>query len=370
VVSSAAIWAANIEGQMTHIARRCWALGICFSLSISSAFADPAPVKIFTVPAVAETEPAKSLEDAADDAEIWLNPVDPAKSIIFGTDKKSGLQALDLDGSERDFFAVGRVNNVDLRDGWKTAEGAGRVLIGASNRTQKGISFFELDPVTLQTTHNEVSFVATDLSDPYGFCMYRSAATGEVSAIVIGKDGEFRQFVLSATPTGIAAKLVRQFGFGSIAEGCVADDRTGMLYVGDELRGIWRLGAEPNSGDARELIAKVDGVDLVEDIEGVTLAPVGKDGGYLIASVQGNSTFAVFTLPDAKLVARFGIAASADNAVDAVTGTDGIALRLGNFGPKYPGGIFVAQDDVNEGSAQNFKLVSWADVLSKLADGN
>lgn len=332
--------------------------------------AEPVPVKNFTVPAIAETEPAKSLEDAADDAEVWFNPADPAKSMIFATDKKSGLQALNLDGSERDFFAVGRVNNVDLRDGWKTADGASRVLIGASNRTKMGISFFELDPETMQTTHNELSFVATDLSDPYGFCMYRSATTGEVSAIVIGKDGQFRQYVLSATQTGVSAKLVRQFGFGSIAEGCVADDRTGLLYVGDELRGIWRLGAEPSSGDARELIATVDGVDLVEDIEGVTLAPVGNDGGYLIASVQGNSTFAVFALPDVKLVARFGIAASTDGSVDGVTGTDGIALRLGNFGPKYPGGVFVAQDDVNEGSAQNFKIVSWADVLNKLENGN
>ncbi len=58
-----------------------------------------------------------------------------------------------------------------------------------------------------------------------------------------------------------------------------ADDRTGVLYVGDELRGIWRLGAEPQSGDTRELIVKVDGVDLVADIEGLTLAPEARTAG-------------------------------------------------------------------------------------------
>jgi 3-phytase len=322
-------------------------------------------IKIFDVQPRAETEPAKSMEDAADDAEIWLNPADPAKSVIFGTDKKSGLFAFDLEGRKLDFLPVGRVNNVDLRAGFESASGP-RVLVGASNRTKLGISLFLLDPTTLKITHDESSFIATDLADPYGFCMYRSAKTGALFAIVIGKDGEFRQFALAASDQGIKAELVRRFAFGSIAEGCVADDRTGILYVGDELRGIWKLGAEPTDGDKRELIAAVDGKDLVADIEGLTLAPDGQDGGFLIASVQGNNTYALFSLPDTKLVARFRIVANAEKAVDEVTGTDGIALAMGNFGGQYPSGLFVVQDDENPGAAQNFKYVSWADVLNKL----
>ena len=45
---------------------------------------------------------------------------------------------------------------------------------------------------------------------------------------------------------------------------------------------------------------------------------------------------------------------------------DGIALALGNFGPAFPRGLFVAQDGVNAPAAQNFKLVSWADVAATL----
>jgi 3-phytase len=328
-----------------------------------STFADT--IKIFDVEPKAETEPAKSLEDAADDAEVWLNPDDPAKSVVFGTDKKSGLFVYDINGSKADFLPVGRVNNVDLRDGFKASAGA-RVLVGASNRTKLGISFFLLDPTTLKLTHDESSFIATDLGDPYGFCMYRSAKTGALYAIVIGKDGEFRQYALTASDQGIKSELVRKFAFGSIAEGCVADDRTGTLYVGDELRGIWKLGAEPGSGDQRELAIKVDGRDLVADIEGLTLAPDGKDGGFLIASVQGNNSYALFSLPDLKLVSRFQIAANAERNIDEVTGTDGIALTVGNFGPQYPLGLFVVQDDENPNAAQNFKYVSWADILKKL----
>jgi 3-phytase len=43
--------------------------------------------------------------------------------------------------------------------------------------------------------------------------------------------------------------------------------------------------------------------------------------------------------------------------------TDGIALAAGSFGANYPAGLLVVQDGVNAPAAQNFKLVSWADVL-------
>jgi 3-phytase len=326
-------------------------------------------VRVIDVEAQAETEPALSFEDAADDAEIWLNPADPAKSVIFGTDKKSGLFAFDLKGKKIDFLPVGRVNNVDLRDGFNTPGGV-RVLVGASNRSKGGVSLFLLDPATLKISHLDASFIATDLSDPYGFCMYRSSRTGGLFAIVIGKDGEMRQYRLVPSDDEIKSELVRKFAFGSIAEGCAADDRKGILYVGDELRGIWRLAAEPDNEAKPELIAKVDGDDLVADIEGLTLAPEGNDGGYLIASIQGNNTFALFALPEVKMVARFRIVGNPTKNVDEVTGTDGIALTLGNFGNDYPRGLFVVQDDENPGAAQNFKYVSWADVLNKLNETN
>lgn len=348
--------------------RHCALLVLAIGSTIVSGHAFANNMRLLEVQPRAETEPAKSMEDAADDAEIWLNGAHPSRSIIFGTDKKSGLFVFGLDGRVLDFLPVGRVNNVDLREKFVTEQGE-RILVGASNRTKGGISLFLLDPATLKVTHSDKSFVATDLGDPYGFCMYRSQRDGALYAIVIGKDGEFRQFALMASATGVEAALVRKFAFGSIAEGCVADDRTGRLYVGDELRGIWALGAEPDSGEKRELIAKVDGVDLVADIEGLTLAPEGETGGYLVASIQGNNSYALFSLPEGKLVARFAIGANAQKSIDGVTGTDGIALRLGNFGPDYPAGLFVVQDDENDGLPQNFKLVSWADVLERLNSG-
>jgi 3-phytase len=46
--------------------------------------------------------------------------------------------------------------------------------------------------------------------------------------------------------------------------------------------------------------------------------------------------------------------------------TDGIELKLGNFGPGFEQGLLVIQDGDNAPAAQNFKLVSWGDVLRAL----
>jgi 3-phytase len=343
-------------------------------LSVALYLANAAPIGAadvlpFDVPAFAETEAVQQQGDAADDAEIWRNEVHPEQSRIFATDKKSGLMVLDLTGKVVEFFPVGRLNNVDLRTTW-TVGGESKVLVAASDRTKLGISFFVLDPKTLKVTHLPESFIGAGLGDPYGMCLYRSGKDGQHHAFVIGKDGEVRQFALTEVAGRIEGKLVRSFAVGSIAEGCVADDRTGHLYIAEEMRGIWRYGAEPEGLDKRDLVAAIDGVNLVADIEGLTLALEGETGGHLVASVQGNSTFGLFSLPGGELVARFRVAANAEKGIDEVTGTDGIAVTLGNFGADFPEGLLVVQDDDNSGAAQNFKFVSWAAVRSKIIAGN
>lgn len=323
--------------------------------------------QVVDVGPTAESVAAENAEDAADDAEIWRNSTNPEASRIFATDKKTGLFVLDLKGQKQAFFPVGRVNNVDLRDGW-TVDGKSRVLVVASDRSRLGMTFFMLDPESLAVTHLEDSFVATDVGDPYGMCLYRNRTTQALSAFIIGKSGDVRQFVLKPGAAGkVEATLARSFAVGSIAEGCVADDRTGALYIAEETVGIWRYSAEPEGASERKMIMAVDGETLVADIEGLTLAPSGDSGGYLVASVQGNDTFALFSLPDETLVARFRIAADAVLGIDAVTGTDGVAVATGDFGPAFPQGVLVAQDDYNVGgSAQNFKIVSWAAVLASV----
>ena len=88
---------------------------------------------------------------------------------------------------------------------------------------------------------------------------------------------------------------MRRFAVGSQTEGCVADDERGDLYIGEEAKGIWRYSAEPNAGTKR---ARVDstGPDghLEAEVEGLALARGPARSGYLIASSQGDSSFAVY----------------------------------------------------------------------------
>ncbi len=354
---------------MTFVAafRLALPLSVCLLVADVGAVRAEGPPS-FEVPAFAETVAVETAGDAADDAEVWRNEANPEQSRIFATDKKSGLMVLDLAGKVVEFFPVGRLNNVDLRASW-TVGGENQVLVAASDRTKLGISFFVLDPKTLAVRHLPDSFIAAGVGDPYGLCFYRSRKDGRHHAFVTGKDGEVKQFALSEANGNVKGELVRSFAVGSIAEGCVVDDRIGHLYIAEEMRGIWRYGAEPESGDKRDLIAAVDGVNLVADIEGLTLAPEGEAGGHLVASVQGNNTFALFSLPGAELVARFRVVANADKGIDEVTGTDGVAVMVGNFGSDFPEGLLVVQDDDNSGAAQNFKLVSWAAVRSRVPAG-
>ena len=49
---------------------------------------------LFELSAAVETQPVGHSGDAADDPAIWVNPVDPARSTIIGTDKLGGARGL------------------------------------------------------------------------------------------------------------------------------------------------------------------------------------------------------------------------------------------------------------------------------------
>ena len=84
------------------------------------AFGGAGPDLVISTPAARiQTDPVPTDGDAADDPAIWIHPVDPAKSLVFGTDKKGGLHSYSLDGRERQLVSPGcRPNNVDILYGF------------------------------------------------------------------------------------------------------------------------------------------------------------------------------------------------------------------------------------------------------------
>src|SRR3546814_10529188 len=95
---------------------------------------------------------------------------------------------------------------------------------------------------------------------------------GEVHALLVAKDGQGRQYRIDASAGAPTGMEVRRFAVGSQSEGCVFDDEAQALYIGEELKGVWRYGADPASGDSRTLLHGIDQSGrLIADVEGITL---------------------------------------------------------------------------------------------------
>jgi 3-phytase len=334
--------------------------GCSHPLTTEEKIARSAPAAV--VRAAAETVPVQSLRaDAADDPAIWRDPADPSASLIVGTDKKAGLYVYGLDGRVRDFHDAGLVNNVDLKSDIVLG-GSRAVLVAASDRNdlrQARIALFRLEPGTGKLA--ALGTVAAGKGEAYGLCLSRQG--GGLYAFVVLKDGTIHQVRLTFDAGAPAGEIVRTMKLGTQSEGCAVDDRTGRLYVAEERVGLWRFDSRPDGSATPVKIAAADGRNLVADAEGVALAPSGERGGYLIVSSQGDNAYALYRLEDESYAGRFRIAAG---GVGATEETDGIELALGDFGPSFPGGLFVAQDGMNAPAAQNFKLVAWAEIVAAL----
>ena len=318
------------------------------------------PVTTATVTARGETVPVGTANaDAADDPAIWRNARSPRDSLIVATDKKAGLYVYGLDGRVRSFVAAGQVNNVDLID-----LGSRGVLVAASDRNDRAyakLQLYRLDPATARLV--PLGAAPGGAGEAYGVCLWRSGA--ETYAFSVLKNGSVHQIRLD--PVRGSGALVRSMKLASQPEGCVVDRRTATLFVGEEDTGIWRFDARADGPTQGTLVARVDSQRLFADVEGLALAPRGRNGGYLVASSQGDNAYALFSLPDMRFAGRFRIG---PGRFDGTEETDGIDLALGSFGPDYPGGLLVVQDGLKQpaegGERQNFKLVAWADVQRAL----
>lgn len=328
--------------------------GSIAALALAGCATTPTGLPPVPVYASGETAPVGTAnEDAADDPAIWRNAADPSQSLIVATDKKAGLYVYNLDGEVLSFIDAGAVNNVDL-----AVLEDGTVFVAASDRidlANSHISTFTLDTASGELT--PLDRIPSGPGEGYGFCL---GTHGGLSALAVIKDGRLREYALTASGGAAPANPVREMSVPSQPEGCVYDNRDGTVYVGEEMAGIWRFRAGETTG---ELVAPIDNQYLVADVEGLAIAPDGADGGYLIASSQGDNAYAVYRLPGMEPVGRFAIA---EGAFGATEETDGIELVLGDFGPDYPQGLFVAQDGQNAPAAQNFKLVSWSAISEAL----
>ena len=310
------------------------------------------------VQATVETDPVQSSGDAADDPAIWRHPTDGAQSTIIGTDKKRGLMVYDLTGRVLQELPDGALVNVDLRHDFPLG-GTPTAIVTAGNRSDNSLAIYAINPSTRRLRTVAARRLGVDLG-VYGSCMYRSAVDGAYYVFITSKSGEVSQWRLLEKRQGtVDAERVRGFDVGSQIEACVADDELGFLYIGEERTGIWKYAAEPTGGNDR---IRVDSTGptgfLTPDVEGLTIFFGAAGTGYLIASAQGRDAFNVYRREGRnEYVATFTI--EEGNGIDQVTHSDGVDVLNASLGPSFPHGVFVTQDQKNDGGRQNFKLVPW-----------
>jgi 3-phytase len=324
-------------------------------LLLASVLALSATAQTVAVPARGQTVPVGTVaDDAADDPAIWRDPRNPERSLIVGTDKKAGLHVYRLSGESVHFTPAGRVNNVDLVD-----LGARGVVVVASDRNDPAralLKVYRLD--TRSGALLPLGQAEGGAGEAYGVCL--AVIDRQVHAFSVLKDGQVVQVRLDLGRDKVSGAVVRKLRVPSQAEGCVVDNRTRTLYVGEERAGVWVFDARPGAPAEGRLAIRADGVQLVPDVEGLALAPEGRTGGWLVVSSQGDNAYALYRLPELTPAGRFRISGGELGSTEE---TDGIALALGRFSRAYPDGLFIAQDGDNAPNAQNFKLASWSEIL-------
>ena len=297
--------------------------------------------------------------DAADDPAIWIHPQVPERSLVIGTDKRSGLVVYDLAGEQVQYLAAGNLNNVDLRTGvWGQPD---LTVAVASARDPNEVVVLELDHTT-----RALSVVGRGepvVDEPYGICMYVDERH-QPWVILNGKDGLFVQFELRKD---YSVTEVRRWRTKTQPEGCVADDEAGVLYVGEENYGVWRLPANPGEPAELATITAIEDGVLTADVEGLALYR-SDEATYLVVSSQGDDSYAVYDTASGTHLGSFRVGDHPE--IDETSETDGIAVTSVPL-PGFPDGLLVVQDGDNPGGNQNFKLVSWTDVRDALglADG-
>ena len=313
---------------------------------------------------LAETEPVVTNDDAADDPAIWINLDNTDNSLIFGTDKKSGIYVYDLNGNVLSYQNLGSINNIDLRviDN--------ELHLVSSNRSDSTLDYwilptegiyqyFENNPDNAFSEDLEHYHLEANMS-VYGICM--GIINGAPVAALTEEEGVRVQY-WDLTQR----KVINTFDItadednvpllGNEAEGCVFDDENKYIHVSREgARGFLKT----YNAEDQQLVKVIDSRDgnIGGDPEGVAIYEVGATTGYIILSSQGDSKFNIYDR-------EYPFTYIDSFRVENVSDTDGIDVTNVSLGDYALNGILVVQDGYNQPDNQNFKIVSMEEVVKK-----
>ncbi|UKB86385.1 phytase [Chryseobacterium sp. MEBOG06] len=294
-----------------------------------------------------------------DDPAIWINPTDPSKSIIIGTDKDTngGLYAFDLNGKiVNKVLGLKRPNNVDIEYGF-VLKGKKTDLAAVTERETNKVKLYTLPE--LKEVGEFSVFDGEAERGPMGISMYKNSKTGDIFAVVGRKSGPkdsyLWQYKLSEKNGSITGEVVRKFGKYSglkEIESIAVDDEMGYIYYSDEQFGVHKYYADPAKGN-EELLVFGNG-DFKSDVEGISIYPTSEKTGYILVSNQQNDTFNVYLRENP---AKGRIAEIPVSTLES----DGSEVTSVNLGPKFPKGVFVAMSN-----GRVFHFYDWRIIEKKI----
>ncbi|MEU4658693.1 phytase [Streptomyces sp. NPDC023723] len=366
--------------------------------------------------------------DAADpDRSLVIATAKEGGLRVYGLDARL-VQSVAAPAGPTPEDAPGRFNNVDLVPDVRLGRDRADLAV-TTDRGNDRLRIYRIDPAA-------PGGPLTDVTDPaaapvfsadqaeineertaYGLATWTDRSTGRSYALVSRRE-RTTLALLELTPTAagrVGYREVRTLDLPSAfrlpdgtswspcaepgelpqVEGMVVDPARGVLYAGQEDVGIWRLRADltgpprlldkvrefgvPGSYDeaTEECVAGADpgygGTRISADVEGLTLLQARDGGGYLLASSQGDDTFAAYgrgTGAGSGYAGGFRVTA-ASAALDGSEECDGAAVLDQPLGSRYPRGLLVVQDGHDApgdgGTAvTNFKFVDLGDVKDAL----
>ncbi|MEU0114493.1 phytase [Streptomyces bobili] len=327
--------------------------------------------------------------------------------------------------------APGRFNNVDVVQGLKLSTGRADLAV-TTDRGNDRLRFYRIDPASPGRPLSDVTDPAAapvfsadqaeinEQRTAYGLATWTDRTSGRTYALVSrrerttialleltptagGKVGyrKIRTLTLPSSfrlPDGTSWSPCAEPGELPQVEGMVVDPANGTLYAGQEDIGVWRVPATLNGtprlvdtvreygvpGTYDEATEEcVNGADpgyggtrIAADVEGLTLLTEADGDGYLLASSQGDNTFAAYDREqsdDNEYEGGFRVAATATGP-DGSEECDGAAALNAPLGRRFPGGLLVVQDghddtgQAEDRTATNFKFVDLREVLTALDD--
>ena len=264
---------------------------------------------------------------------------------VVGTAELAGLEIYDPSGKRRASVPAGEAVSLDVRYSALPLSGAPSTVVAAADSSGNYLRFYRPDRGSL------VEIGARPV--PLGFavegvCLYQSVEDGSLYAFAVGDGGEIDQHLLfESAPGKVDARQVRRLHVPSTAEHCVADDRTGQLYVGEQAVGIWRFNAEPETEVVPALVDAVRLGRIKEEVGGLALFDGGAGAQYLIASNASAGELLIYDHAQDDTYLRAITLAGPQGPVGEPGGLFALSAAFGG----YPNGALVVADEDAEGGS-------------------